>query len=263
MNWTSLWGLIGGVTQHSTVLGRVWFSLVLIFRLLIFVVVAQQVWNDETTQFICNTAQPGCRNVCYDTMFPVSPARLWALQLIAIICPSLMVSAHIKYRQEKDKRFSAANRGVHLYANPTKKRRGLWWTYLFSLFLKAGFDIGFLYVFFHIYRYNIPQLYPCSLEPCPNTVDCFISRPTEKKVFIIFMAVSSVVCILLCLCEICYLMCRCCWNWERILSRRAEGHDPTVTAETQLATQQQASGKLIFQHNDIVTEHDSSTSKKL
>ncbi|MEQ2259794.1 hypothetical protein XENORESO_018587, partial [Xenotaenia resolanae] len=46
----------------------------------------------------------------------------------------------------------------------------------------------------------------CSLEPCPNTVDCFISRPTEKKIFMLFMVVSSAICILMCILEMIYLI---------------------------------------------------------
>lgn len=54
----------------------------------------------------------------------------------------------------------------------------------------------------------MPRLSKCSLEPCPNTVDCFISRPTEKKIFTLFMVISSAVCILMCICEMIYLVCK-------------------------------------------------------
>lgn len=50
------------------------------------------------------------------------------------------------------------------------------------------------------------RLSKCSLEPCPNTVDCFISRPTEKKIFMLFMVVSSALCIFMCICEMFYLI---------------------------------------------------------
>lgn len=50
------------------------------------------------------------------------------------------------------------------------------------------------------------RLSKCSLEPCPNTVDCFISRPTEKKIFMLFMVVSSALCIFMCICEMFYLV---------------------------------------------------------
>lgn len=50
------------------------------------------------------------------------------------------------------------------------------------------------------------RLSKCSLDPCPNTVDCFISRPTEKKIFMLFMVVSSALCIFMCICEMVYLI---------------------------------------------------------
>ena len=76
-----------------------------------------------------------------------------------------------------------------------------------SLIFKVGFDTGFLYILYHIYDgYDLPQVVKCSLPPCPNVVNCYISRPTEKKIFTLFMVVSSVVCILMCICEIVYLI---------------------------------------------------------
>ncbi|XP_018615344.1 gap junction protein beta 9b [Scleropages formosus] len=241
MNWSNLWSLISGVNQYSTVLGRVWFSLVFVFRLLVLVVAAQPVWSDESGQFTCNTGQPGCQNVCYDKLFPVSPVRLWALQLVAVICPSLLVVAHVKYREEKNAKLAKAKKGARMYyRQPGKKRRGLWCTYLLSLIMKSAFDLTFLYALYYIYNFNIPVIYKCSLDPCPNTVDCFISRPTEKKIFMIFMAASSAACILLCLCEISYLLCRCITKWRDILGMPREWNDPTATAK---ALQQNGTAK--------------------
>ncbi|XP_066541891.1 gap junction protein beta 9a [Hoplias malabaricus] len=209
MNWSGLQNLLSGVNKYSTVLGRVWLSVVFVFRVLVFVVAAQRVWGDESKDFVCNTRQPGCTNVCYDSIFPISHVRLWALQLIFVTCPSLLVVAHVKYREEKDKKYTEVHKGSHLYANPGKKRGGLWWTYLLSLLFKAGVDAAFLYLLYYIYEgYDMPRLSKCSLEPCPNTVDCFISRPTEKKIFTLFMVITSAVCIFMCLCEMFYLICK-------------------------------------------------------
>lgn len=52
------------------------------------------------------------------------------------------------------------------------------------------------------------RLSKCRLEPCPNTVDCFISRPTEKRIFTLFMVVTSALCVLMCMCEMIYLICK-------------------------------------------------------
>lgn len=136
MNWSALEALLSGVNKYSTVFGRVWLSMVFVFRVMVFVVAAQRVWGDESKDFVCNTAQPGCNNVCYDSIFPISHIRLWALQLIFVTCPSLMVVGHVKYREKKDSQYTTSHHGKHLYANPGKKRGGLWWTYLVRIFFK-------------------------------------------------------------------------------------------------------------------------------
>lgn len=130
MNWSALESLLSGVNKYSTVFGRVWLSMVFVFRVMVFVVAAQRVWGDDSKDFVCNTAQPGCLNVCYDHIFPISHIRLWALQLIFVTCPSLMVVGHVKYREKRDTEYTVSHKGGHLYANPGKKRGGLWWTYL-------------------------------------------------------------------------------------------------------------------------------------
>lgn len=61
-----------------------------------------------------------------------------------------------------------------------------------------------LYVIYDGFR--MPRLVQCDQWPCPNLVDCFISRPTEKTVFTIFMATSSSICMLLNMAELAYLV---------------------------------------------------------
>ncbi|KAG2460513.1 gap junction protein beta 9b [Polypterus senegalus] len=232
MNWAFLEGLISGVNKYSTGFGRVWLTMVFIFRVLVFVVAAQKVWGDETSDFICNTRQPGCENVCYDSVFPISHIRIWALQLIFVTCPSLLVVAHVKFREEKDKKYAAGHKGSHLYNNPGKKRGGLWWTYLLSLVFKACLDAVFLYILYYIYEgYDLPRLTKCSLPPCPNTVDCFISRPTEKRIFTMFMVVTSAICIAMCLVEIFYLVSKRC---VKLYNRRQMMHSKTTECKTSL-----------------------------
>ena len=57
MNWSGLESLISGVNKYSTVFGRVWLSMVFVFRVMVFVVAAQRVWGDENKDFVCNTKQ--------------------------------------------------------------------------------------------------------------------------------------------------------------------------------------------------------------
>nr|AAI62899.1 Connexin 28.6 [Danio rerio] len=239
MNWSGLQSLLSGVNQYSTVFGRVWLSVVFVFRVLVFVVAAQRVWGDEN--LVCNTRQPGCANVCTDTTFPISHTHLWALQLIFVTCPSLMVIAHVKLREDKNKKYTDVHEGEHLYANPGKKRGGLWWTYLLSLLIKVIVDAGFLYILHYLYNgFDLPRLVKCSLDPCPNTVDCFISRPTEKKIFILFMVISSVVCIFMCICEMAYLIGKRVSNNFMMVkgpAQRSKTHDPTLSSRQNLISQ--------------------------
>ncbi|XP_006886639.1 PREDICTED: gap junction beta-4 protein-like [Elephantulus edwardii] len=220
-NWAILQGLLSGVNKYSTALSRIWLSVVFIFRVLVYVVAAESVWADEQSEFVCNTRQPGCPNVCYDEYFPVSHVRLWALQIILVTCPSLLVVMHVAYREERERRHRLKHgpNAPSLYDNTGKKQGGLWWTYLLSLIFKATIDAIFLYIFHSLYKnFDMPHLVACSVDPCPHTVNCFISRPTEKKIFSYFMVGTAVLCILLNLCEVVYLVVKRCM--ESVYSRR-------------------------------------------
>ncbi|XP_006886640.1 PREDICTED: gap junction beta-4 protein-like [Elephantulus edwardii] len=213
MNWAFLQGLLSGVNKYSTALGRIWLSVVFIFRVLVYVVAAEDVWADEQSNFVCDTRQPGCLNSCYDATFPVSHVRLWALQLILVTCPSLLVVMHVAYREERERRHRLKHgpNAPSLYENAGKKRGGLWWTYLLSLIFKATIDLSFLYIFYRIYKnFDMPHVVACSVNPCPHTVNCFIARPTEKKIFTYFMGSTTVLCILLNLCEVIYMVFKRC-----------------------------------------------------
>lgn len=208
MNWGFLEGLLSGVNKYSTAFGRIWLAIVFIFRLLVFLVACEKVWGDEQKDFDCNTRQPGCHNVCYDYYFPVSHTRLWALQLIFVTCPSLLVTLHVSYREERERKHKLKHGEdcTPLYDNAGKKRGGLWWTYFLSLLFKITVDSVFTFLLFYIYQATFfPPLVKCNEDPCPNVVDCYIARPTEKKIFLIFMVVTSFVCILLTLLEVLYL----------------------------------------------------------
>ncbi|KAL2099225.1 hypothetical protein ACEWY4_005705 [Coilia grayii] len=208
MDWKTLQALLSGVNKYSTAFGRVWLSVVFVFRVMVYVVAAERVWGDDQKDFDCNTKQPGCPNVCYDHFFPISHIRLWALQLIFVTCPSFMVVMHVAYRDQREQKYQAKyGENAKLYSNTGRKHGGLWWTYLLSLFVKAAFEIGFLYILHHIYdSFYLPRLVKCDIRPCPNVVDCYIGRPTEKKVFTYFMVGASALCIVLSVCEIIYLI---------------------------------------------------------
>ncbi|XP_045721379.1 gap junction beta-7 protein [Mirounga angustirostris] len=205
MSWMFLRDLLTGVNKYSTGIGRIWLTVVFIFRLLVYMVAAEHVWKNEQKEFECNVKQPGCENVCFDHFFPISQVRLWALQLVMVSTPSLLVVLHVAYREGREKRHRKK-----LYVSPGMMDVGLWYTYLISLILKTGFEIGFLALFYKLYDgFSVPYLMKCDLKPCPNTVDCFISKPTEKTIFILFLVITSCLCIMLNFIELSFLVLKC------------------------------------------------------
>ncbi|XP_053566487.1 gap junction beta-7 protein isoform X2 [Bombina bombina] len=202
MSWSFLRDILSGVNKYSTGIGRVWLSVVFIFRLLVYVVAAEHVWKDEQKDFECNIRQPGCENVCFDHFFPISQVRLWALQLIMVSTPSLLVVLHVSYRESREKRHKKK-----LYDNTGSMDGGLWCTYVVSLIFKTLCEFGFLLLFYKLYGgFHVPRLVKCDMDPCPNLVDCYISKPTEKTIFLYFVVVTSGLCIVLNITELVYLI---------------------------------------------------------
>lgn len=228
MDWKTFQALLSGVNKYSTAFGRVWLSVVFVFRVMVYVVAAERVWGDEQKDFDCNIKQPGCANVCYDHFFPISHIRLWALQLIFVTCPSFMVVMHVAYRDDRERKHQAKHGGQKkLYNNTGKKHGGLWWTYLISLFVKTGIEAAFLYILHRIYdSFYLPRLVKCELAPCPNQVDCYIGHPTEKKVFTYFMVGASALCIVLNICEIIYLIAKRVVRCANKIKRRHRNMPP-------------------------------------
>lgn len=52
MDWKTLQGLLSGVNKYSTAFGRIWLSVVFVFRVLVYVVAAERVWGDEQKEAI-------------------------------------------------------------------------------------------------------------------------------------------------------------------------------------------------------------------
>ena len=219
MDWGALHTILGGVNKHSTSIGKIWLTVLFIFRIMILVVAAERVWGDEQQDFVCNTLQPGCRNVCYDHFFPISHIRLWALQLIFVSTPALLVAMHVAYRRhEKKRRFRNGEKiDIEELKNEKIHIRGpLWWTYTSSIFFRIVFEAVFMYVFYYMYDgYQMPRLVKCDAWPCPNVVDCFVSRPTEKTIFTIFLLAVSGICMMLHLAELGYLVIKICLKEPR------------------------------------------------
>lgn len=77
--------------------------------------------------------------------------------------------------------------------------------YVCQLFWRSTFEVAFLFGQYVLYGFEVIPSYLCSRSPCPHTVDCFVSRPTEKTIFLLVMYVVSFLCLLLTLLEIIHL----------------------------------------------------------
>ncbi|KAG8011037.1 Gap junction alpha-10 protein [Nibea albiflora] len=229
------WNLLGGILEevhiHSTIVGKIWLTILFIFRMLVLGVAAEDVWDDEQSEFVCNTEQPGCKNVCYDQAFPISLIRYWVLQIIFVSSPSLVYMGHALYRlrtlekerhrkkaclkaelegtdiQEDHKRIERELRKLDEQKKVRKAplRGSLLRTYVFHILTRSVVEVGFIIGQCALYGIGLSPLYKCERLPCPNSVDCFVSRPTEKNIFMVFMLVIAGVSLFLNLLEIFHL----------------------------------------------------------
>ncbi|KAM7367515.1 hypothetical protein PAMP_013807 [Pampus punctatissimus] len=208
MSWSFLENILSGVNKYSTVIGRIWLSVVFLFRILVYVAAAEQVWKDEQKDFVCNTQQPGCENACFDHFFPISQVRLWALQLIMVSTPSLLVALHVAYREHRE-----AKHRRKLYEDKSSIDGGLFCTYVISLVFKTALEVCSLLAFYFLYNgFEVPIMLRCSQSPCPNTVDCYIAKATEKKIFLYIMGCASILCITLNFVELAYIVWKHLWK---------------------------------------------------
>lgn len=153
--------------------------------------------------------QPGCQNVCYDKSFPISHLRFWVLQIIFVSTPTVLYLAHVMYETPKTET-------VHEKEGDRKKRKkrvstelekrwmnaDLLFPYILSILFKFVLEVAFLVLQWHFVGFRMAPVYVCERPPCPHKVDCFMSRPTEKTIFSLFMLVVSLVSLLLNLIEL-------------------------------------------------------------
>ncbi|CAO2595190.1 Gap junction alpha-1 protein, partial [Lemmus lemmus] len=160
--------------------------------------------------------QPGCENVCYDKSFPISHVRFWVLQIIFVSVPTLLYLAHVFYVMRKEEKLNKKEEelkqieikkfkyGIEEHGK-VKMRGCLLRTYIISILFNSVFEVAFLLIQWYIYGFSLSAVYTCKRDPCPHQVDCFLSRPTEKTIFIIFMLVVSLVSLALNIIELFYV----------------------------------------------------------
>ncbi|XP_024142831.1 gap junction gamma-1 protein [Oryzias melastigma] len=250
MSWSFLTRLLDEISNHSTFVGKIWLTLLIVFRIVLTAVGGESIYYDEQSKFVCNTHQPGCENVCYDAFAPLSHIRFWVFQVIMITTPTVMYLGFAMhkiarmddedYRPQSRKRIPIVSRGANRdyeeaedngeedpmimeEIEPEKdkevapkpknkhdgrrriKRDGLMKVYVFQLLSRAVFEVAFLFGQYILYGVEVLPSFVCTRSPCPHTVDCFVSRPTEKTIFLLIMYGVSILCLLFTVLEILHL----------------------------------------------------------
>ncbi|XP_014910672.1 gap junction alpha-5 protein [Poecilia latipinna] len=228
-DWSLLGNFLEEAQEHSTSVGKVWLTILFIFRILVLGTAAESSWGDEQSDFMCDTQQPGCTNVCYDSAFPIAHIRYWVLQIVFVSTPSLIYMGHAMHtvrREEKRKRMEQEEReargddGEDLQKEKeffqqkktaaegigrVRLKGALLHTYILSILIRTVMEVTFIVVQYLIYGIFLKAMYLCTTWPCPNAVNCYMSRPTEKNIFIVFMLVVSGVSLLLSVLELYHL----------------------------------------------------------
>ncbi|XP_036437988.1 connexin 32.3 [Colossoma macropomum] len=246
-DWGFLSTLLDKVQSHSTVIGKIWMSVLFIFRILVLGAGAESVWGDEQSNLVCNTMQPGCENVCYDWKFPISHIRFWVMQIIFVSTPTLVYLGHaflVIHKENKLREKIKRQRDNKMLKMPkytddkghVRIRGNLLGSYLTQLFFKIILELAFIVGQYYLYGFVMIPEFACSKNPCPYTVECFMSRPTEKTIFIIFMLVVACVSLLLNIIEVFYLICtrvRCRSGKRRVLNTTSAENPATLSTSWQ------------------------------
>lgn len=249
-DWSFLEHLLEEGQEYSTGVGRVWLTVLFLFRMLVLGAAVESAWDDEQADFICNTQQPGCTPVCYDRAFPISHFRYFVLQVIFVSTPTIFYFGYVALRfgrkteEEGEKKQKGGEDGCigskrldvvvegakngltkdgteekkkgddggkgrqafKTFSEGPKLKGRLLCAYAFSILLKVLLESGFIVGLWFLYGgFIIAPKFECNGFPCPHTVDCFVSRPTEKTVFTIYTQAIAAVSLLLNLIELLHL----------------------------------------------------------
>ncbi|XP_075706973.1 gap junction delta-2 protein-like [Rhinoderma darwinii] len=245
-DWSILGRLLTEVQNHSTVIGKIWLTMLLIFRILLVTLVGDAMYGDEQSKFTCNTLQPGCNNVCYDSFAPVSHLRFWIFQIVLVSTPSIFYIIYVLHKIAKDEKtelerayvmelLQSLSIGENFLKSPEADehvevkdifRKGERFTpkiahdpirgplpvfdkmhiiYIVHVVLRSIMEMAFLVGQYYLYGFEVPHLFQCHTYPCPTKTDCFVSRATEKTVFLNFMFGVGLGCFILNIVELHYL----------------------------------------------------------
>ncbi|CAL8394758.1 unnamed protein product [Gadus morhua 'NCC'] len=221
-------------------IGRILLTVVVIFRILIVAIVGETVYDDEQEMFVCNTLQPGCNQACYDQAFPISHIRL------CFITYSVHQSSKQKERGFSGVYLSVDRTGrpddnllkKHSGERPAaelgelvqgggpgrshlppavcedavqdERQEGISRFYIIQVVFRNMLEVASWWASTSCTGSTCPRCNECDRYPCIKDVECYVSRPTEKTVFLVFMFAISGVCVVFNLAELNHL------GWKKI-----------------------------------------------
>lgn len=154
------------------------------------------------------------------------------LQVIFVSSPSLVYMGHALYHlrtleKERQRKKTALRRELEALdtemaevrrrierelrqidqgkLNKAPLRGSLLRTYVAHIVTRSAVEVGFMTGQYLLYGFQLDPLFKCEREPCPNVVDCFVSRPTEKSVFMVFMQCIAAISLFLNILEVMHL----------------------------------------------------------
>ncbi|XP_008329622.1 gap junction alpha-4 protein [Cynoglossus semilaevis] len=293
-DWSFLEHLLEEGQEYSTGIGRIWLTVLFLFRILVLGTAAESAWDDEQADFVCNTKQPGCTSVCYDKAFPISHFRYFVLQVIFVSTPTIFYFGYVAIRarrekakedekveegsesssqnvtvvndknvtgnnaQEQEKREDRkkCRKAVEAPHHAPKLKGRLLCAYAFCILVKIVFEAGSIVGLWILYDgFFIAPKFECTRSPCPHTVDCFVSRPTEKTIFTFYTQAMAAVSLILNFAELLHLI-------QLAISHKLEkvyrsGHQAYLPPSEQV----QAGGQTpeALAHNNIQLQHESTS----
>ncbi|MEE6467162.1 hypothetical protein FKM82_007152 [Ascaphus truei] len=185
----------------------------ILLRMAMIVFAGYPLYQDEQEKFTCNTLQPGCSNVCYDIFSPVSHSRYWLIQTVVVFLPYALFSVHVLHKVVN---YIATTNDHHRKSNSSTYHGGglhmqipdFSLAYIVHLLLRALIEASFSAGQYFLFGVLVPKRFSCLQAPCTSSVDCYISRPTEKSLMMIFIWGTGVISLILSVVDLIYVIHR-------------------------------------------------------
>ncbi|KAM5338522.1 gap junction delta-4 protein [Glossophaga mutica] len=246
--WDLLGFLIITLNCNVTIVGKIWLIFMILLRMVVIIVAGSPVYQDEQERFVCNTLQPGCANVCYDIFSPVSHLRFWLVQSVSALLPSAVFSVYALHKVSELAVWGPCGPGAGpgdrdpADLSPEDRRCSLLCRegrslvvpdfslgYIVQLCLQTLAEIAFGALHYLLFGFSVPNRFSCAQAPCSGTVDCYVSRPTEKSTLMLFLWALSALSVLLSVTDLLCSLRRRTRRWRGpTRGRRGSGEESTA-----------------------------------